>query len=81
MVFTLLAGIGTGAYFVLSEWLTMQKADGLIAAKDYGQAVTVLKAFSEKTYLYPRQSPYLMAIAMVKEYATAKPRTGRAKTP
>jgi len=64
--------LGAVGYFGVSEWLTVQKAKGLIAAKDFSGAVGVLKPFHEKTYLFPKEAPYLLGMAMLKEYAAAK---------
>jgi hypothetical protein len=58
-------------YIYWNEWSTIHKANGLIAAEDYEEALAILRPFLDETYFYRGEASYLCALAAARQFASA----------
>lgn len=63
------AGLVVFTYW--TERSTIQHAKDALASREYGEAVTLLRPFCDTTYFYDQEAQYLLAVAEVRQCATA----------
>ena len=71
VVLAFLGVAGGAGYIYWSEWDTIHKANAMIVANDYEEAISILRSFRNETYFYRGETSYLTALAATRQYAAA----------